>query len=99
MPNNPAFPACPNTCPKPGGSIEVGTVQLSTGAQVCTWCPLWRAECQDRHKDALRVMDAPNRLARRSLVDVVGVAKGDTYKARLEAEVRRMWDARYKAAG
>lgn len=44
-------------------------------------------------------MDASNRLARRSLVDAMGVAKGDTYKARLEAEVRRMWDERYKAAG
>lgn len=93
-PSNP----CLNTCPKPAG-VEVGTVELATGATVCTWCPLWRQECQDRHNDLNTVMKGANRLARRSLTDSLGGSRGEVYKARLEAEIIRVWNTRFKSAG
>lgn len=88
-------PTCGGSCPTKLPA-ELPTVELCTGEVVCTWCSKWLAECRERHADVLRVMQMPSKTARRFFVDSQGVAKGETYKARLEAEIFRQWDARYK---
>lgn len=83
------------------GSDPLGrdnAVTLCDGSVVSTWSPEWRAECLERHNDAMAVLSLSSREARRRHVDTLTARRGAVYGARLEAEVKTVWHARRAAA-
>lgn len=74
-------------------------VTLADGSVVGSWSQEWKAECFDRHAEAVRVLRFSERDARRAHLDRHELEHGAESRKRLEAEIMRVWTARRVAAG
>lgn len=83
---------CP-TCTHP-------RTRLIDGTETCTWSEAWRAECEARHvlsmpdkvlrREYLRGREEGGKIVKRGIRQV----RGEAACQALEAEVRRVWEAR-----
>ena len=73
--------------------LEAGpVVTLVDGRQVCSYCELWRVECEARH-----ILKMPSRDSRRDYIERVKTKRGEAAGRQLAEVVMAVWD-RNKAA-
>jgi hypothetical protein len=94
-----AVAANPATLPSCGGCAALEhpatpTVELLTGATVCTSCPAWLEETRERQKEAYAILAMSWKEDRQAHLAKVQAERGTLARERLEAVVLSTWKAR-----
>lgn len=73
--------------------LEAGpVVTLVDGSQCCSYCELWRVECEARH-----ILKMPSRDLRRDYIERIKAKRGEAAGRQLADVVLAVWEARRPA--